>query len=62
MSEIITYAISCGLAVVGIDRDLHTYGHLPKDPGLLSSNIYLFKFEDKQPEEIEDIEGESLYR
>lgn len=62
MNEIANYAFACGLAVVGIDRDLHTYGHLPKDPGLLSSNIYLYKFEDRQPEEIEDIENESLYR
>jgi hypothetical protein len=62
MNQITNYAYSCGLAVVGIDRDLHTYGHLPKDPGLLSSNIYFYKFEDKQPAEIEDIENESLYR
>lgn len=62
MHEITNYAYSCGMAVVNIERDLHTYGHLPKDPGLLSSNIYLYKFADIAPETIEDIEGESLYR
>lgn len=62
MHEITNYAYSCGMAVVNIERDLHTYGHLPKDPGLLSSNIYLYKFADMAPETIEDIEGESLYR
>ena len=62
MNQITNHAYSCGLAVVGIDRDLHTYYNLPKDPGLLSSNIYFYKFEDKQPTEIENIENESLYR
>ena len=62
MNEITNYAYSCGMSVVNISRDLHTYGHLPKDPGLLSSNIFLYKFADIVPGEIEDIEGESLYR
>lgn len=62
MNNIASYAYSCGLAIVDIDRNLHTYGHLPNDPGLLSSNVYLYKFEDRVPEVIKDIENESLYR
>lgn len=62
MDEISNYAHDCGMAIVDIDRDLHTYGYLPKDPGLLSSNIYLYKFADMPSKTIEDIEGESLYR
>lgn len=62
MNEIANYAYSCGMSIVNIDRDLHTYGYLPKDPGLLSSNIFLYKFADIMPKEIEDIKNESLYR
>lgn len=61
-NEILKYAYDCGLMVVNIDKDIHTYGYLPNDPGLLSSNIYLYKFSDVEPKEIEDIEDESLYR
>lgn len=61
-NEILQYAYDCGLIITNIDRDVHTYGHLPNDPGLLSSNIYLYKFRDVKPREIEDIKGESLYR
>lgn len=60
--DILQYAYDCGLIVVNIDKDIHTYGHLPKDPGLLSSNIYLYKFKDCVAKEIKDIDGSSLYR
>ena len=62
LKEILDYAYECGLVVTNIDRDLHTYEHLPKDPGLLSSNIYLYKFKDNQAPEIKGINDESLYR
>jgi predicted methyltransferase len=62
LQEILTFAYQCGLVVVGIDRDQHTYEYLPKDPGLLSSNIYLYKFADLEPPKIGDINGASLYR
>ena len=61
-NDILQYAYDCGLMVVNIDKDIHTYGHLPKDPGLLSSNIYLYKFKDCVAKEIKDIDGSSLYR
>lgn len=60
--EILQYAYNCGLMIVNIDKDVHTYSHLPKDPGLLSSNIYLYKYKDCAVKEIEDIDGVSLYR
>ena len=60
--EILQYAYDCGLMVANIDKDVHTYGHLPKDPGLLSSNIYLYKYKDCVAKENEDIDGGSLYR
>ena len=28
--EILQYAYDCGLMVANIDKDVHTYGHLPK--------------------------------
>ena len=61
-SEIIDFAYQQGFVVTNIDRDLHTYEYLPKDPGLLSSNIYLYKFKESKPIEVEDIHDESLYR
>ena len=61
-NDILQYAYDCGLMVVNIDKDIHTYEHLPKDPGLLSSNIYLYKFKDCVAKEIKDIDGGSLYR
>jgi predicted methyltransferase len=61
-NEILDFAYKQGFMVTNIDRDLHTYEYLPKDPGLLSSNIYLYKFEDREPIPIEDTENESLYR
>lgn len=60
--EILQYAYECGLMAVKIDRDIHTYEYLPNDPGLLSSNIYLYKFRESCAEEIEGIDGGSLYR
>jgi len=60
--KILKYAHECGLVVVGIDRDVHTYNYLPKDPGLLSSNIYLYKYANRAPKEIRDIDGNALYR
>lgn len=60
--EILQYAYDCGLMIIDIDKDIHTYEHLPKDPGLFSSNIYLYKFRDCAVKEIEDIDGSSLYR
>lgn len=62
LREIIHFAYKCGLMIVDIERDVHTYEYLPKDPGLLSSNIYFFKFSDQTTAEVEDIAGESLYR
>ncbi len=62
LKEIVDYAYQCGLMIVDINRDIHTYEYLPKDPGLLSSNIYLYKFKECIAPEIEDIDGESLYR
>jgi len=62
LAEISSFAIKCGLVVTNIQRDIHTYGYLPKDPGLLSSNIYLYKFADTDFELEEDIEGGKLYR
>lgn len=61
-NDILQYAYDCGLMVVNIDKDIHTYEHLPKDPGLLSSNIYLYKFKDCVAKEVKDIDGSSLYR
>ncbi|RKV94693.1 MAG: putative methyltransferase [Candidatus Saccharimonas sp.] len=61
-NDILQYAYDCGLMVVNIDKDIHTYDHLPKDPGLLSSNIYLYKFKDCVAKEVKDIDGGSLYR
>lgn len=61
-NDILQYAYDCGLMVVNIDKDIHTYEHLPKDPGLLSSNIYLYKFKDCVAKEVKDIDGGSLYR
>jgi predicted methyltransferase len=60
--EIVTFAKECGLIVTCIDRDVHTYGYLPKDPGLLSSNIYLYKYADYNFDLMEDIKGDKLYR
>lgn len=62
LHEILDFAHKQGFIVTNIDRDLHTYEYLPKDPGLLSSNIYLYKFKDSKPIQVEDIEDESLYR
>lgn len=62
VDEILRYARSCGLIVVNVDRDVHPYKYLPNDPGLLSSNIYLYKIRDTKPEFIRDIEDELLYR
>lgn len=62
MHDILQYAYDCGLMVVNIDKDVHTYEHLPNNPGLLSSNIYLYKYKDCIIKEIEDIDGGSLYR
>lgn len=61
-NDILQYAYDCGLMVVNIDKDIHTYEHLPKDPGLLSSNIYLYKFKDCVAKEVKDIDGGLLYR
>jgi predicted methyltransferase len=62
MQSIIEYAHKCGLVVVGLKRDLHTYGYLPNDPALLSSNIYFYKYTEVEPPIVEDIDSESLYR
>lgn len=62
LHEILDFAHEQGFIVTNIDRDLHTYEYLPKDPGLLSSNIYFYKFKDCKPIQVEDIEDESLYR
>lgn len=62
VNEILQYAYGCGLMIVDIDRDAHTYEHLPNDPGLLSSNIFLYKFKEVNPKEVEGIDGASLYR
>lgn len=62
LHNILEYAYTCGLVVTRIDRDIHTYEHLPKDPGLLSSNIYLYKYADLVPAEVQGIEGDALYR
>lgn len=56
------YAHKIGFSIVGIERDLHTYNYLPKDPGLFSSNIYLHKFKDVKISEMKDISGGKLYR
>ena len=61
-NDILQYAYDCGLMIVNIDKDIHTYEHLPKDPGLLSSNIYLYKFKDCVAKEVKDVDGGSLYR
>lgn len=60
--EIVKFAYSCGLIIVNIDKDIHTYEHLPKDPGLLSSNIYLYKYKNCVTKEIENIDNDLLYR
>lgn len=62
LKSILDFAYKCGFVMTNIDRDVHTYEYLPKDPGLLSSNIYLYKFADITPPNIEDTDGESLYR
>ena len=62
LHNVIEYAYSCGFMITAIDRDVHTYGYLPKDPGLLSSNIFLYKFENSSPTEIIELDNDSLYR
>jgi hypothetical protein len=62
LAEVQSYASLCGLVVTGVQRNIHTYEYLPNDPGLLSSNIYLYKFKKASPPKLEEIESEQLYR
>ena len=62
LHEILDFAFKQGLMVTNINRDLHTYDYLPNDPGLLSSNIHLYKFKACDPIHVEDVKDESLYR